>query len=684
MFGRGTRFLALVSILGFVGLDLAPLRSDDAQGETRRGEPFVQYAPLPEAVASFGACVSDNWLYVYSGHTGRAHQHSIDNLSKGFQRLNLLDRQNWELLPSAPPLQSPSLVQYKGGIYRVGGLSARNRRGEKDDLHSVADFARFDPQTRAWEDLPSLPEPRSSHDTVRLGDHLFVVGGWNLQGEENTWYSSAYKIDLSAEQLKWEEIAKAPFERRALAAAAVDGKVYAIGGMTSAHKLSREVDVFDPKTGEWSKGPSLARNGFGISAFTTGGELYASGMDGMVRRLDRDAGSWEDVDTLMFPRFFHRLVPVSDKKLLAVGGAGGGAHLRIIEEVQLGSPASGVQVASWTLPYPGKAKNRQGAFLWRNALYVFGGNNSLGQHDFEPENFVQEAFRINLATLQIRPLPAFPVGRQSMQSVLYWQRSGHRSGHGFRGESPVPFVVGGFGHDGKVARTHADIFTFNLKSKEWQKRQAALPTPRSQSGLLFRDKVLWLFGGLDYNPAREGEATFHHPLEILKWDTGDEESAVVAAEISLPRPRRAFGGAAIGEKYYLIGGMRERFQLVTDCDVYDFEKKSWDTISSPSRPRISPELVALDGKLYLAGGSSPKAESGFERNSTLEVYDPEAGKWSVVLDELPVPPGHLRMFAFRDRLLLYSAHTEEVNAIRLAIIDPRRAAGGRKVASRSF
>tara|TARA_B100000686_G_C16230532_1_gene684630 strand:- start:509 stop:637 length:129 start_codon:yes stop_codon:yes gene_type:complete len=42
------------------------------------------------------------------------------------------------------------------------------------------------------------------------------------------------------------------------------------------------------------------------------------------------------------------------------------------------------------------------------------------------------------------------------------------------------------------------------------------------------------------------------------------------------------------------------------------------------------------------------------------------------------------MFAFRDRLLLYSAHTEEVNAIRLAIIDPRRAAGGRKVASRSF
>ena len=37
-------------------------------------------APLPEAVSSFGGAVADGWLYVYSGHTGTAHQHSRENL----------------------------------------------------------------------------------------------------------------------------------------------------------------------------------------------------------------------------------------------------------------------------------------------------------------------------------------------------------------------------------------------------------------------------------------------------------------------------------------------------------------------------------------------------------------------------------------------------------------------------
>ncbi len=42
---------------------------------------------LPEPVASFGAAMLDDMVYVYSGHIGTAHAHSRDNLSKHFCRM---------------------------------------------------------------------------------------------------------------------------------------------------------------------------------------------------------------------------------------------------------------------------------------------------------------------------------------------------------------------------------------------------------------------------------------------------------------------------------------------------------------------------------------------------------------------------------------------------------------------
>ena len=38
-------------------------------------------------------------------------------------------------------------------------------------------FARFDPESNSWEDLPPLPEGRSSLDAAVVGDTLYVVGG---------------------------------------------------------------------------------------------------------------------------------------------------------------------------------------------------------------------------------------------------------------------------------------------------------------------------------------------------------------------------------------------------------------------------------------------------------------------------------------------------------------------------
>jgi len=299
--------------------------------------------PVPDAVASFGAAVAGDHLYVYGGHVGRQHQHSIENLAHAFRRLDLAGDGGWQELGPVPGLQGLELVSHGGHLYRVGGLSARNHEEEPEDLHSVADFQRYDPASGVWEELPPLPEPRSSHGAAVLDGQLYVVGGWRLagSGEDGEWHRTAHVIDLEAADPEWRALPEPPFTCRALAVAAVDGKVYALGGITP-QGTSSALHVYDVAAESWSRGPDLPAEGrlgaFGAAAFGVAGELWATAMDGVLYRLAADGSGWLDAGgRLDTPRFFHEMVPHRESTLLFVAGASREGHLDDLETVALAS-----------------------------------------------------------------------------------------------------------------------------------------------------------------------------------------------------------------------------------------------------------------------------------------------------------------------------------------------------------
>lgn len=302
-----------------------------------------KWPELPEAITSFGAAVTRDWVYVYGGHIGAAHTHTSKNLSHTFCRLNLKHPTAWERLPMGPPVQGLGMVVWHDKVYRIGGMQARNLPEEEGDLHSLSSVARYDPQAGKWEPMPDLPVPRSSHDAVLLGNKVLVVGGWNLQGGSANahWFDDVLSLDLAAEHPKWETLAKTPFHRRALGAAACNGKLYVLGGIAQDGALSQQLDILDLATGKWSVGPEIPKadnkgNGFGIATYAVDGSVYASGMDGIVYRLSADNQRWEQVATLATPRFFHRLLPVRPGVLAAIAGAGWGTgHLKSTELIEL-------------------------------------------------------------------------------------------------------------------------------------------------------------------------------------------------------------------------------------------------------------------------------------------------------------------------------------------------------------
>lgn len=298
----------------------------------------AELPPLPQAIASFGAAMLDHHVYVYGGHSGKTHVHSVDDQSGRFQRLDLEAPKAWEDLGEFEALQGLALVPWQGGICKIGGMKARNRRGEPDDLISVADFACWSPATRQWTAEAPLPEPRSSHDAVTYQGKIYVTGGWRLagQGAKGTWISDMLVYEPA--QKAWRSVPQ-PFQRRALATVAAGGKVYTIGGIDSKGGTSRRVDAYDIASGAWSEAAKLPYagdlDGFGAAAVGDDQGVLLSASDGIVQALPASGGDWRDVgERWQEHRFFHRML-IYGGRLLAVAGATAEGHSASLEDQKL-------------------------------------------------------------------------------------------------------------------------------------------------------------------------------------------------------------------------------------------------------------------------------------------------------------------------------------------------------------
>ncbi|MBN8611913.1 MAG: hypothetical protein J0L92_15065 [Deltaproteobacteria bacterium] len=622
---------------------------------------------MPIALTSFGGAVlteadGTSAIYVAGGYFGEPHRYSREGQSHALHRYAGTESAapSWtERAEMDAGVQGLALVAHDGGLVRCGGSTMENAASEPTRQRALADCARYVPGSDAWETFPSLPAPRSSFDAVSVGDRIVAIGGWNVQGEVSA--ATFHETFAIYEDGAWRE-ETAPFRRRALAVAAMGDEVIVVGGMNDDQSMSRETEIYDAQSNTWRDGPDYPGDAFGMAATSTSDAVYASGRDGIVHRLVHGGSRWEPIATLAEGRFFHRLF-VRDGSLVAIGGIGSmttDGRARLVEVVPLSGDRPRTAVVE--IDYPGATRNRPGLFVVDDSLYLFGGNDSMAQHDFAPENFETAAFRLHLPSLRWFELPPLPEGRQSLVSVVH---------------DGVAISVGGFGHDEDAERTYADAFVFraNEDAPSWQMLRDALPLPRTQFGMFFHEDALWLIGGLEFDAGRPEDQQFVHLASVLRCPfrgvrpvdhealeaPASDRSPVGACEeltaSPMPGVRRAFGSALLDGRLYVVGGMRDNFEPVPDCALFDLTSRQWSALTCPSAPRISPDLIAHEGKLYLIGGTSRRASadgttpdrSGPDRS--IEVFDPATSTWSTLVSELPFDTHQMRFVVHEHRIL---------------------------------
>ncbi|MBA2433548.1 MAG: hypothetical protein H0V54_00420 [Chthoniobacterales bacterium] len=121
----------------------------------------------------------------------------------------------------------------------------------------------------------------------------------------------------------WETLAPMPVKRQELAAAALNGKIYVLGGLDGQGLPTATVEVYDPLKGTWSFAQSLPFVTDHNRAAVAAGRLYT--LDGWVYDEAQDA--WT---TVAAPRF---LAPGSYTTI--VRGAGDSTGVALVEAYAL-------------------------------------------------------------------------------------------------------------------------------------------------------------------------------------------------------------------------------------------------------------------------------------------------------------------------------------------------------------
>ena len=131
------------------------------------------YADFPRGMTSFGATVLDGKIFVAGGKSGRAHHYARSYQNREIFSLDQKGKE-WTTAGETLGLQGLALVAHEGKIIRVGGLEARNEEGEEHELRSIAAVKSYDPESKKWSKLPSMPHGRSSLDACVHKNKIYV------------------------------------------------------------------------------------------------------------------------------------------------------------------------------------------------------------------------------------------------------------------------------------------------------------------------------------------------------------------------------------------------------------------------------------------------------------------------------------------------------------------------------
>ncbi|MFO7447655.1 MAG: kelch repeat-containing protein [Ignavibacteriaceae bacterium] len=252
---------------------------------------WTQKKSLPKNYRNGAAAACNGKIYFMGGY--------CESTPERFEKTNyeydtLTD--TWEQKADIPSGRSNfALAAIDDKIYAIGG----DPFSPQNEVYNV--------KTNSWKILAPMLTPRQHISCAVVNGNIYVIGGLvnvtDGSAPSNWSYENVSNINevyLTATD-SWKELAPMPAKRHGAYLAAVDDKIFVIGGMGIKEDMwaaLSTVEMYDPETDKWETKASLPvpRDGFGIAVINK--EIYIIGGFGpeplnTVFVYDTESDTWK-------------------------------------------------------------------------------------------------------------------------------------------------------------------------------------------------------------------------------------------------------------------------------------------------------------------------------------------------------------------------------------------------------
>jgi N-acetylneuraminic acid mutarotase len=299
--------------------------------------PWKKGAPFPEPDEELYGVACNGKMYVIGGWAdgkARGANYEYDPATDKWTKKKPMPR----------PAHHAALASYNGKIYVSGGfvVPENTQIPVGGAWQPIDDMWAYDPAADSWSSLAPLPGKRGAAVAVEAGGKIYLIGGVaTVEGSKEPWTLSSgaaaspqsvspfFTFFGPAQVLgtnevydpatnKWEPRRPMSVPRNHAFAAAVNGKIYVIGGRTGhAFILSatntNDVEEYDPVSDRWSaplQRMPTARSGGGSGTdgrkiYCAGGEVTTTQLTGAFRAVeafDPATNTWSTLPSMPMPR----------------------------------------------------------------------------------------------------------------------------------------------------------------------------------------------------------------------------------------------------------------------------------------------------------------------------------------------------------------------------------------------
>src|ERR1700730_6024823 len=308
---RATATLAVIASLVFCAAALAQMPTS----------PWKKAAPFPEPDEELYGVALNGKMYVIGGWD--------DGKAGGVNYEYNPATDKWtKKQPMPRPAHHAALAAANGKIYVMGGfvVPKDNAIPVGGAWEPIDNAWEYDPAADSWKSLPPLPGKRGSALAAEAGGKIYVIGGaTTVDGSKDSFFTFFGPSKVLATndvydpaKNKWESRTPMSVARNHAFGAAVNGKIYVIGGRTGhAFILSATntdvVEEYNPVSNSWSapkeRMPTSRSGGAsgtdGRRIYVAGGEVPTTELVGAFKAIeayDVLTNSWMTLPSMPMPR----------------------------------------------------------------------------------------------------------------------------------------------------------------------------------------------------------------------------------------------------------------------------------------------------------------------------------------------------------------------------------------------